>query len=132
MDISEYAAWFHDGSLIEIFHSKNKIELSLESAELTYEDVPKGITLSKHSTIKGKLHLDGVKKITVDDSLFEGILKKEYDGGGIFDLEIKDDNVEISIKWSNYPPKPRVTDFSTITINAENIWWENIPDLESL
>ena len=129
MNISKYTAWFHDGTLIEILHAKNNIELSLESAELADEDKPEGIILSSHDTIRGKLYLEGVRKITLNDMPFQGVLKKEYDSGGIFDLEIRGNTVEISVKWCNYPPKPRETDFSTIKIEAEKIRWKNVPEL---
>jgi hypothetical protein len=53
----------------------------------------------------------------------------KYDSGNIFNLEIKKNKVEIAFSWVNFPPKPSVNDFSTIEIEAEKIWWENIPDL---
>jgi hypothetical protein len=34
------------------------------------------------------------------------------------------------IKWLNFPPKERVNDFSTIKIEVEEIFWENIIDLK--
>lgn len=54
-----------------------------------------------------------------------------YDDGGIFDLEIKNNEVILDISWCNYPPKVRTNDFFTITINAEDVRWENIPDLKT-
>src|SRR5271154_4797791 len=37
--------------------------------------------------------------------------------------------VELQISWRNAPQKPDVNDFSAIVIQADRIWWENIPDL---
>ena len=55
----------------------------------------------------------------------------QFDKGRIFDFEIKGKIIELDIEWVNYPPRLNVTDFSTIKIKAEKIWWENIPDLET-
>ena len=52
-----------------------------------------------------------------------------YDSGSILDFEILNHKVILGIEWTDYPPKPRKSDFSTIEIEAEKIWWENIPDL---
>jgi adenylate kinase family enzyme len=38
----------------------------------------------------------------------------------------------LGINWVNYPPRQNVTDFSTIKIKAEKIWWKNIPELTNL
>jgi hypothetical protein len=54
-----------------------------------------------------------------------------YDDGGIFDFEIKDNEVLLDISWCNYPPKVRNDDFSSISIYVEDVHWENIPDLKT-
>jgi len=45
--------------------------------------------------------------------------------------QIKGKIIELDIKWVNYPPHPNIEDFSTIKIKADQVWWENIPDLET-
>jgi hypothetical protein len=55
--------------------------------------------------------------------------KKNYDGGSILDFEIFKHKVILGIEWTDYPPKVRKSDFTTIEIEAEKIRWENIPDL---
>ncbi len=131
MNLNKYAAFFHDGSIIDIVHRGKNIEFSMSSAEMDAEDNEDGIILSEDDSIQGKLHVEGVKNIAVDDIPYLGILKKEYDSAGIFDLEVSGTTIEISVKWSNYRPRPNVDDFSTIKIEAEKIYWENIPNLET-
>ncbi|MBM3191652.1 MAG: hypothetical protein FJZ63_03215 [Chlamydiae bacterium] len=130
MDISEYTDFFHDGSLIEIEHKNDKIELSMSSAEVDKTDLKEPIELSKSDRIMGKLHIEGVTSIKIGDNPLKKQLKKEYDGGQIFDFEIKNLTVTLAIQWVNYPLKPETNFFSVITIEGEKIYWENIPSLE--
>src|SRR3972149_3210149 len=129
MNISKYSAFFHDGSIMDIRHTKDKIEFSMASAEMDREDVGDDIHLSKDDSIQGKLHIEGVKNIKINKKTFRGVIKKIYDNGRIFDFEIKKNGVEISIDWVNFPPKNEVDEFTVIEIEAKKIWWENIPDL---
>lgn len=76
MIISKYAAFFHDGSVINIQHSGDRIEFSMASAEMDEEDIKDNITLSKDDSIQGKLHLKGIRNIIIDGKPFLGILKK--------------------------------------------------------
>ena len=130
MDISKYTAFFHDGSLIEIEHKNNKIELALSSAEMDEDDLKEPIELSNDDCIQGKLHIEGIKRVIVDDKLLDKPLKKEYDDGQIFDFEIDNNTVTLAIQWVNYPRKPETDAFSVITIEGEKVYWENIPNLE--
>ncbi len=130
MDISLYKDFFHDGSLLDIEHQGKTIVLSMKSAEVDPEELPGNIVLSSDDRIKGKLYITDVKNIEVDEKPFLGILMKEYDSAGILDFEMDDDHtILLGINWENYPPRPDVNNFSTIKIKAENIRWENIPDL---
>jgi|SRR3989338_2481484 len=131
MDISIYTSYFHDGSIIDIKHFGNKIEISMQSAEMHEEDLKDPIPLSKFYRIKGILHLEGVKYIKDNDQPFLGTLKMFHDGGGILHLEIIKNRINLSIDWRNYPPNPDVTAYSFFEIEAEKIWWETIPDLGS-
>ena len=54
-----------------------------------------------------------------------------YDDGGIFNLEIKDHEITLDISWCNYSPKARTNDFSNIIIDADSLYWENIPNLKN-
>ena len=131
MDISKYTAYFHDGSLFHVLHKGNKMELSMSSAEMDEEDVGKSIVLSRDNCIQGKLHLEGIKQIKINESLVENELKLLYDNGKIFDFEVSKNSIKLDIIWIDYPPKPEIDEFSTIEIEAEKIWWETIPNLES-
>lgn len=130
IDISKYSAYFHDGGLIDIQHKEDNVTFLLESAEMDLSEIKDNIQLSEFKTIKGKLHLNGVKSIQINTIPFHGHLKMQYDSGNIFDLEIKKNKIEIALSWENFFPNSSVNDFCTITIEADTIWWENIPDLE--
>jgi len=127
--IQKYLHEFHDGSLIDIQHSDQECIFSLESAEMDRADMNDDIPLSERGTIKGKLHLEKVQSILINEIPFHSQLKLVYDYGSIFDFNIRNNVVELQISWRNAPQKPDVNDFSTIVIHANFIWWENIPDL---
>ena len=131
MDISNYTAFFHDGSLSKIIHQKNELILSMQSAEIALEELPGNIALSSDDRIKGKLHIVDVENIEINEKSSSNKWEMQFDKGRIFDFEIKGKIIELDIEWVNYPPRLNVTDFSTIKIKAEKIWWENIPDLET-
>ncbi len=130
--ISKYSAYFHDGTLFNIQYGADPFELilSMESCYLDEEDLKDPIPRSKEDTLRGKLYLKGVKNIHINREKLSTPLKMDYDDGNIFDLEIKNSEVLLAISWCNYPPKARTNDFSTITIDVENVCWENIPDLK--
>lgn len=125
--LSQYSGLFHDGSIIKITHQNNELIFSIESAQVYQENVD--IALSKDHRIKGNLHIKRIKSILIDERPLIGTFKQTYDYGGIFDLVIEKNFVGISIKWEDFPPKPRKEDFSVIRITAENIYWENISNL---
>lgn len=136
--IKKNAAYFHDGTLIDITDLKSVIVISMESAELECEDFSVN-ELSQCNTIRGKLHLEDVKNVYINDTLSHKRLKKEYDSGGIFDFSINQTKendhdlfeVEISVKWVNYPPNKPTNEFCNIKITAHKIWWENDPSLSN-
>ncbi|MBI2742620.1 MAG: hypothetical protein HYX48_01735 [Chlamydiales bacterium] len=130
MDISKYAAFFHDGSIMDVQHQGDKIEFFMASAEMAEEDLEDDIALSRDESIQGKLCLEGIISVAIGDKPFKGTVKKAYDNGRIFDFEVTKSTVELSVEWVNFPPKPEENVFSVIKIEAEKIWWENIPDLE--
>lgn len=131
--ISKYSSYFHDGSLVAFDYGKSDAELTLtmESAEVDPEDIKDPIPLSKDDRIKGKLHLNRIKSIYIGDKKLSTQLKMHHDDGNVFHFKIKDGKVLLQIIWTNYPPKNNDEDFSTITISAESVYWENIPDLET-
>ena len=129
MDIKKCTGYFHDGTLIGIYQKKNSLELFLESCQITSGEFVDEKILSKAGTLKGKLCLTGIKNIKVGDKEYTGILRKEYDDGEILHLEIGNNKVLLLVEWKNFPPKPRIRDVGKIEIEAEKIYWENIPDL---
>jgi hypothetical protein len=129
MDLSKYSGYFHDGNLVSFKHIGNKLEISMQSAEIDPEDMIQNMPPLNKNKITGKLYLDGVEKIIINHEPFTGVLKKQYDGGSVLDFEISEHKIFLGIEWTDYPPKPRKSDFSAIEIEAESIYWENIPDL---
>jgi hypothetical protein len=129
--ISKYAGYFHDGAIREIQHDQNSVIISMESAQILSEwDWNRQIApLSKRDTISGKLHLDNVKSIKENDTPFHKTLTMIYDHGDLFDLEIEKNIVKILITWEQYFTKMDRTDMFIIEIEAEKIYWENIPNL---
>ncbi len=129
MNIHKYSDFFHDGRLINIEQVNDKIEISMQTSQLWPEWNPDNIALTNDERIKGKLHLKEIKSIIINDHPID-ILKMLYDTGEILDFDLFGDNkVKLGITWSNYPPKKRINVFEIIEIEAEKIYWENIPDL---
>lgn len=131
MSIANYTSDFHDGSLISIEHKKDHIIFSMESAEVDPEEIKGNLALSINDRIKGKLHIERIKNIVENDIPYMGILKKKYEEAEIMHLQISKHICVIEILWHNYHVHPISNDYSTIMIEAEKIWWENIPDLGS-
>lgn len=127
--IKKYLSEFHDGALLAIEHVGQDYILSLESAQMDRLDMKDDLSLSERGTIKGKLHLVSGQSIKMNESMVENELKMKYNYGSIFYFAIKDNLIEIQISWRNAPKKSYINEFSTIVIKAENVWWENIPDL---
>ena len=128
MDISKYADYFHDGKIYDMKHSKDNIVLSLESAELLPEWNEDNLILSKFNAIAGNLHLEGVKKIYINDKISHTKFEMIYDVGEVYDLEVGKTKILLEAIWRNDPPKlPEETDLFIYKIEAENIYWENIP-----
>ena len=129
ISIEKYIPYFHDGSIIAMEHTHNEITISMQSAQIDKEDLKDKIELSKYQRIKGKLHIRHPRSILVDGKELTGILKMHFDKGNIFDFIWHDKFVELQIAWTNFSPKKSTNEFSVIRIEADDIWWENIPDL---
>jgi|HubBroStandDraft_4_1064222.scaffolds.fasta_scaffold315382_2 hypothetical protein len=129
MNLKNYATFFHDGSIIAINHLRDEIIILMESAEVDEEDIKDAIVLSKDDRIRGILHIKGIKNVKEDGRSYNGTVTMKHEDAEIFHFEMAQNKIELQIKWGAYPPKPRIEDFSTIEIEAEKIWWENIPDL---
>lgn len=129
MDIEKLTGYFHDGGFIGAKRKENNIELYLHSCEITDDEPVDKEILSTESMIRGKLSLIGIKWMTVDNKEDKEIPWKEYDDAEILDLEINDNKVFLLVEWINFPPKTYASDTGTIKIEAEKVYWENIPDL---
>lgn len=130
MNIQNYTSYFHDGTVHDINHVKNHMEIAMESAQLLPAWNEDAIKLSKYDTISGRLHLDKIKSIRVNENNYTGELRKTYDSSDINHFEILSNKAILLIRWINYPPNPyEETDIFTIEIEADEIYWENVPNL---
>jgi len=129
--ISKYSGYFHDGSVHLIYHDQDSMIISMESAQVLSEwDWNRKLApLSKHDTISGKLHINHIKSIKKNNCIFHDTLAMIYDHGDLYELEIKKNKVKILITWEQYLPIKARTDMYCIEIEAEKIYWENIPNL---
>lgn len=101
----------------------------MESAEISPDENKDKFTLSKHSTVKGKLHLEGVYLIMENEIQTSGQLKMLYDSAGILHFNIHNTTIKLELEWINFRPKSKPTAYSFYIIHAKKLWWENIPDL---
>lgn len=129
--LTQYSGYFHDGSIYKIEHNSGNLVISAESAELLpeWDWDRKNVPLSKRNTIAGKLHLEGISHIRKDQEIWVDTLGMIYEFGDIFDLEIKENKIQISVIWKQFKPIKAETEMVEIEIQASNIFWENIPDL---
>ena len=129
MDLLKYIDFFHDGGLADLKHVGDKIEFSMMSAGIEPEYRMEGMPPLKRDSIVGKLYVEGVKKIKINDKPFSKTLEEiydKYDDAEILDFDIFGHKVILGIQWTNYSPKRRCWDYSMIKIEAEKIYWENV------
>ena len=129
MDIKKYTSFFHDGSILAIQHQKNNLVIFMQSAEMDEEDKLDDVIFSKEGSIRGKLHLEGVKSIVEEGVGNLTTFEMKTEDAGIFDFELKENQVEFQIIWGSFAPNCFDEDFSVVKIEAEKIWWENCPDM---
>lgn len=131
IDISKYAAYFHDGSLFKISKRQDEIAFQMSSAEVDPSEIRKDLILSKDHRIQGVLHLYNIQNIHLSSQIKLESLFDVFSVGTILDFEIIDKTIEFGILWENHPPKVHTNEFTTILIQADRISWENIPDLKT-
>ncbi len=128
MNLKQFEDYFHDGIIFILKQYDDNIEIWMESCEILPEWIKIDFPLSKRSAIAGKLILKGVRKILIDEQCVKEI-KQLYDDAAILQFDIHVDYVNLLVEWTNYPPKKCVSKFEHITVYANMIEWENIPDL---
>ena len=127
MNILNYTAFFHDGNLIDIKHFGNNIDLFLESAEISANDLQETVALSEENTLRGILHVRNVQKVHVNGTTIHNHLSMNYQDGEILHLKIDDNKVSLLVEWKNFPPKGQANDVSRIEIEPIEITWESFP-----
>jgi len=128
MNISNYASFFHDGSIIGFQHDSSEIVILMESAELSKNDLTDEIILSEYNTLKGKLHIKN-PSIWIDGQPFSGTLRMLADTYFILDFELKNNDLIIFVELINYKEKNEKEKYLEIKIHATDIYWENISNL---
>jgi len=129
MNITEYASYFHDGSIIHIDHLDSTILISMETSELSEEDLHDDVELSEQNALKGILHLENVKSLSVDGSPLYTKLAMLADEANILRFEFAKNKVRFFVEWINFPPKKEINLYSDIIIEFDNFFWENSPHL---
>jgi hypothetical protein len=129
--ISKYEGIFHDGAIWEIKQNESLLQLCMESAQMLPEWNEDNIILSKRETVTGKLVLEGIKNIKENDSssLEEFRVKESYERAEVFRLRIKSNSVLLLLLWIKYFPEYEESALFKYEIEAEKIYWENIPTL---
>ena len=110
MQISKYSSFFHDGEILDIKHAENNVEILMRSAEIDPDEMKDNIRLSPGNFIKGKLHIQGIKKIKINDKPFYGIITKTYNDNDLLHLKILKNTVFIEVGWRG--SLPNQSDFS--------------------
>lgn len=126
----KYVDFFHDGTISSIEQKNDSLSFTLESGFIDSSEVSDTSILSIENTLRGKLTLKNIKSISVDNKAHQNPLYMDYDEGEILDLDIYSNKVEFLVDWINYPPKKRTRKTSKIIVQTNQVYWENIPDLE--
>lgn len=126
MNIEPYTAYFHDGSVLDIFQDANQLVFYLESAEIKKEFKVERSLLSADSRLKGNFCIPKGAEIILDNEVFKGVLLKIHDSGRILDWEIAGNQIYLLIEWRDFLPKPKTNDFTEIKITSDDFVW--IPD----
>lgn len=126
MRFSNYTAYFHDGSVINIERVGKDIDLTLESSEINPNLLQDEFVLTEENTLKGVLRLKNVKNINVAGKPVKTKLAMKYREGEILDLKIKGNKVLLLIEWSDLSIGPFVNDVSKIEIESEKICWRDL------
>ena len=131
MELKKYTSHFHDGLIDGIHYNDDEIVLTMVSAEIDPKYLHDLSILSNSGRFCGKLHIQGVKKIEeVNGENHE--LQKYLDRGTILDLEIHDSVVEFDVLWEAWKVSDARDIFVSHRIEAESIYWENLPDFIDL
>ncbi len=128
MNIQKFTSCFHDGGINFINQTDKNLEIWMESSEILPEWEEINILLSANMTIAGKLIIFEVKKIVINDVQVDRI-NKVHDDCEILKFRVRENEVDLLVIWSNYPPKNQLSKFEHITIYANRIEWKNLPDL---
>ena len=97
----------------------------MESSEILPEwkvDIP----LSNTKTIRGKLLITCVRSIKINN-ISVPLLERNFVDGEILKFHVTEKSVDLIIEWWDYLQLHNSKSFEHVTIQADNIEWENIP-----
>ncbi|MCH9621642.1 MAG: hypothetical protein S4CHLAM20_10670 [Chlamydiia bacterium] len=130
MNIKKYEDYFHDGSIINIENEKHDLIISMSSNSLDPDYIDETLDLDHLNCIRGKLYITNVSKILLYGGEINYPIFQIHDCGGIIDFEIKKNKVILKGEWIDFPPKKQLpSNYFSYEIYAENVSWENMPDL---
>ncbi len=127
IDIKKYDAYFHDGCLLQINHDKDSVTFLLVSSEMNPEEFEEKLPLCKDNYLRGKLHIEGVSKILLNEKEFKGKLAMQHDYAGIYNLEISTNKVFLFINWCDNGPKATI-DYPPLelVIESKRVYWNPV------
>jgi len=129
ISIIDYVDYFHDGTIVDIVQKGENISFLMESGYIDPDEINDPSLLSEANTLQGKLNLKKIRKIKVNNKEYKKSFVMIYDEGDILELDIFDNTAVFLIEWINYPPKLRSKDVIELIITADNIYWENLPNM---
>ncbi|CDR33193.1 hypothetical protein [Criblamydia sequanensis] len=130
MNLAKYQSYFHDGTLIDIIHIKNTVEISISSCEIDLNDLERKIPLAHDGTIRGKIIVKKNIKVLIDKKNIPlNELRMFYDRAEILNLNVSKNEIKIFLLWKTLRPVVKDEKYSELKIEAEEIYFENIPTL---
>jgi len=129
MILAHYCSFFHDGSIINIQQTENAILISMDSADIEVDELIEKIELSDHRSIKGILHLEIIRAVYINEEQFFDQLHMLGDTATILDLKISDNIALMFLRWMNFPPNPKIEEYTDLKIACGKIYWQNLPNL---
>ena len=134
-DIKPYTGLFHDGSIFSIEKEGKDLWISMESAEIVPErdfSYLKPVELSDKSSIRGKLYLKDLQIEGLEKLSCLSAIQMLGDEAEILDFNIKDNYVDLFLRWVNYHNAGPSDNYQSLKMNSPYILWENLPKLENL
>lgn len=120
VDIEKYEKHFEGGILYNLSADTHFGAFTMESASIDPKTVSNCVILSDQNTLKGKLSIEEIESITVDEKTIALPKDQTFKGAIIQSCVIRLESFELDIRLAS----------STLTcfkVRAKKIYWENFP-----